>query len=308
MTFRILIALALILAAFLLVSESRAQVAPRPEQPHPDVFDCGVANCQTLNPLTIKAKATRAATYRLILMPGCVSGTVPSDMLLLEGWLREVGFNLTRNDTAYDFTNRINCGTEQIRICGGTNIFCLNRGFPYVPDVEISDIISQWPLATRLSILCHEICGHAIGTWNEQYCLGSETTGICKGLTLFTSAPNWRDFMNTGELSRHGFEAIERERWERTMYTFQVPTCDGGRIDWGATYDICRNLLVGDGPWDFNLITGTWQDKQGASEWCCQQSYGGIYNRRLDVWEWRPATVWNWRGNDPVWRCSTGCP
>lgn len=211
--------------------QSSAQVPPRPEQPHPDVFDCGVGNCQTLNPVTRKAKADRTASYRLITMPGCVAGTIPADLVALEAELQKVGFRLVRDDTTFDFTTRINCGTEQARICGSVTIFCLNRGFPYTPDVEISDILSSYPAITRLSILCHEICGHAIATWNEQYCVGYETTGICKGLTRFTSAPGWIDFMNTGPNSRHGIEIIERERWERTMYRIvqQYPFWANGR-------------------------------------------------------------------------------
>ena len=313
--------LLIVLLLFLLFGNGniRGQVreqipGPLPEQPRTDTFEyAGIGSLQPLNPVTVKAKSQRSVNYQLLVMPGCMQGSIISDMQQLGNSMTEsVQFNLVRNDGFADFTIRVNCGTDHVRICSSVNIFCLGRNFPYTPDVEISDIMYApvaWPLMTRLSILCHEICGHAIGTWNEQYCPGGSTSGPCKGLALFTSTPGWIDFMNTGPNSRHLWNVIEINRWRRTMYELntQVPTCDGGRIDWGAYYDTCRGLLVGDGAWDFNLATGGWQDKQGQSEWCCEQGYGGRYNRRLDVWEWTHIITENWRNSDPVWRCVSGC-
>src|SRR3990167_2229063 len=184
---RLVLATVLLVVGLVLLKTSDAAEPPRPEQPAPDIFPCGTGcDIQLLNPLTVKAKATRSASYRLLTMPGCNTGTVPEDMAWLEGHLQEkVGFRLLRDDAAYDFTVRVNCGSEQIRYCGAVTIFCLGRGFPYNPDVEISDIISNYFPESRRSILCHEICGHSTASHNEQYCRGTETSGICRGLPLF---------------------------------------------------------------------------------------------------------------------------
>ena len=292
-------------------TEGQTPPPVRAEQPRPDIFECGNGcNMQLLNPVTVKAKATRLIRYRLQTEPSCVSGTIPADMVLVERHSEgAVGITLVRNDVNYDLLIRINCGTNQIRICGGINVFCLGSGFPYNPTVDISDVLSNWFPETRLAILLHEVLGHAIATWNEQYARCGASCG-------FASSPNWRDFMNTGIQSRHGFETIELERWERTMWLLPGPEpvveCFGATDpSWGGVWNNCTGLWEGPPsyPWDYNPTTGTWQDKSGASEWCCQQPYGGIYNRRLDFWTLLvPTTTWEWRSTDPVWRCTVGCP
>jgi len=236
-------------------------------------------------------------------MPGCNAGTIFNDLKALEEELKKVQYNLKRDDAKYNFTVRINCGVTHVSICGGIHVFCLGRGFPGIPDVDISDILSTYQPITRLSILCHEICGHAIATWNEQY-------APCGASCGFLPSPGWRDFMNTGPESRHGFSEIELERWARTMYELQQDCSGPTDPSWGGTWNPCTGLWEGPPwyPWDFNPITGVWQDKAGISEFCCQQPYGGIYNRRLGTWSWTVNTTWNWSVSDPIWRCVTGCP
>ena len=288
MSIKVFIALMLFLAGVWLIvtAPSSAEPAPvRAGQPHPDVFEvAGFGSLAPLNPVTVRAKAERMASYRLILMPSCVAGQIVSDMQALSNELqRAVGFGLVRDDTNPNFTVRLNCGTDQSRICGSVNVFCLGRNFPYTPDADISDIMYapiQWPLITRLSILCHEICGHALGTWDEQYCKGlSYPPGHpCYRLTLFTSTPNWRDFMNTGELSRHLFEDIETERWERTMYALQAPP-----------YQDCTTYP------DWEGTTSCFWPEYGAWLWLIIDAQG-----REQLWEWSPT--------NPRWRCTRGCP
>ena len=269
-----------------------------PCAPHPDLFSCGPQTCDVFNPVTIKAKSQRSINYRLLIMPGCTAGTIYQDMAALEAEMQsKVGFQLVRNDAVYDFTVRQNCGSEQIRICGAVNIFCLGRGFPYVADVEVSDILSTYQPITRLSILCHEICGHVAQSANEQYCLGTETAGICRGLARFTPAPGWHDFMSTGELSRHGFEAIEVARWERTMYPLQA-ACESDPC-WDGT----RWRFVGGWSFEPDAGCGNWYDQFNNHMWGeCDASWGGRYSPYLKVWAQRgspgffiPATG-NWVG------------
>lgn len=303
--------LAMLLSASSWELEAAAPSAD-PNQPHSDIFPCG-AGCdiQVLNPVNVKAKATRTASYRLVTMPGCSAPTVPGDLAKVQqDMASNLGFTLSRNDATFDFTIRINCGSEQVRYCGSVTIFCLGRGYPYIADIEVSDIISTYYDVSRQSILQHELF-HALAGFNEQYCSGNETSGGCKGLGRFGPAPNWRDVMNTGVESRHTLEAIEIGRWQRTMYEISICTL-GPVADWGGVYDPCANgglgLWVGPSGWDFNPSTNAWQDKAGFSEWCCQQPYGGYYNRRLAKWYWDRPTVWSWSDSDPTWRCVTSCP
>lgn len=231
------------LLALLLLSRygEAAPPPPHPSQPHGDIFSCGVPDCGLYNPVTVKGRAQRTVNYRLIVMPGCVQGSIVSDLEAIRIELQDaVQFRFVRNDGAGDFTIRVNCGTDQVRICGSVNIFCLGRGFPGIADVEMSDIMYSpvvWPEITRLSILCHEVCGHAIATWDEQYCKGiSYPAGhICQGLARFTPAPGWVDFMNTGPNSRVLFNEITFGRWERTMYELE-PRILGVQGFYGASY------------------------------------------------------------------------
>ena len=211
-----------------------------PQQPRPDLFQYQGHSIQHLNPVSLKAKATRGAAYRLEVLPGCQLGTIEADLQLMTSAVKEsLQFRLERNDASPDFVVRINCGLSHIAICGSVTIFCLNRGFPYVADVDISDILSRWQPATRQGILWHEIVGHAIGTWEEQYCPDGATSGPCAGLALFAPVPGWVDFMGTGPLSRHGAGAIEIARWERTMYEL-TDDCDMARSPfWPGWWGVC---------------------------------------------------------------------
>lgn len=267
---------------------SKASAPIRPEQPHPDLFSCGVPDCQLYNPLSmIIRNGGRDLSYRLITMPGCSAGSVPNDLLLAADDLRNatqnvVGgpLNITRNDVSYNFTIRINCGSGQIAICGSVNIYCLGRGFPQIPDVEISDLLSTYPLITRVSILEHEaLPGHALLTWNEQYCIGTETTGVCAGLPQFTSTPGWVDIMNTGPNSRHYLGDIEKERMQRTGLPFvEVVACDTSPPYW------CDNRWHFANGYSLSLSPDVWYDPQGREAWTSRQAWGGWWSPIIGAW------------------------
>lgn len=282
------------LAAFLWATNGEAAPPPRPEQPHPDQFEVsGFGNLAPLNPLNERVKAQQPISYRLLTMSGCLTGTIPQAMQRVEqeAFSKLRGFRLLRDDVAYDFTVRINCGSEQIRICGAINIFCLGRGFPYVVDVEMSDILSTYQLDTQLAIPLHEVIGHALGTWEEQYCKGTETTGNCKGLPQFTPAPGWVDVMNTGSNSRHGLELIELERWSRTMFdVLAPPDCSGPTAPWGGVWDACKGRWIAPDKWEFEPVTGIWYRPDGAAEW------GACDLANRDCWN-IPAQRWVYAGS-----------
>lgn len=259
-----------------------------PHQEREDIFPCpgcviadkdgnGVANMQDLNPTTLKAKATRAIAYRVELRPGCSAGTVPSDLDAMNRHVAAagIGLALSRNDAASDLKVKISCGLEQINKCGGVNVFCLPDGFPYNTDVYLSDVLSGWDAGSKLGIPLHEIVGHAIGTWNEQY-------AACGASCGFASTSGLSDYMNTGPLSRHGFTTSELNRWERTMWRL---TIDCGSGD--PYYDIC------DSSWHFSAQTCPVGDGTYECRWSPSPAPYG---------RWLKGDVVLWDICDPGWQ------
>lgn len=241
---------------------SAAPPPPRAGQPHPDQFSAApYGNLAQYSPLYKKALLpAHTLSYALVTMPGCNTGSVPQAMQRVEAEASSLlRFALVRNDTSPDFTVRINCGSEQIRICGAVTIFCLGRGFPSDNDVELSDLLSTYTQESQLAIPEHEIIGHALAVWDEQYCKGTETSGPCNGLVQFASTPNWHDIMNTGPDSRHGLEAIELERWSRTMY--DVLGCAAV-----VGYDSCTGRWFQADGWSWDPSTANWFNAQGQVE------------------------------------------
>ncbi len=282
-------------------STARADAPPPSSaQQRPDIFPCngcniqdrdgnGVGDMQDLNPLTLKAKQTRSVSYRLKLISGCNMGSYPSIMERYESHvLEEFGLTAVRNDSIYDHTVYISCGLVQINKCGSVNVFCLPDGFPYNGDVYMSDVLSGWDAGSQIGITCHEICGHATASWNEQY-------QVCGASCNFASTPGLSDFMNTGPLARHGVEAIECARWMRTMwadppcavkYGFITPDCSGPTVDWGngvtATWNGCTGLWYASNGFAYEPATGYWYDNGVA---------------------WSPCTSWGGR-DSPTWGLS----
>lgn len=270
----------LIAVAYYAVSLSAAEAdapPPVPQQQRPDIFPCvgcvitdrdadGDADMQDLNPVTRMVKQTRSATYRVVLVPGCNYGQYDQILWHLNNIeAPKVGLTLTINQNAYDFTMYISCGLLQVNKCGSINVFCLPDGFPYNCDIYMSDVLSNFDTGSKQGIPIHELIGHCLGTWGEQY-------QACGSSCGFASTPNLYDVMNTGPLSRHGIEAGECGRWLRTMYgnipcavTYGYeepppPDCSGPSFvnaD-GVTYtwNPCLGRWVGSNGIDYDPATG----------------------------------------------------
>lgn len=282
---------------------SDAAVPPRPQQPRPDIFPvAGIANLQDYNPLTQKAKQFRTIRYRQLIMPGCVAGSVNSDMEEVHRQATLVRMTLVRDDVNYDVTMRINCGNDHIRICGSIYVFCLGRGFPGNPDVDISDIIHSYQYNSRIAIYLHELMGHGVATWNEQYALCGSSCG-------FAPTANWHDFMNTGPESRHGFEAIEFERWERTMWAL-TQSCVGEIVQWpyeAAFFNLCTGRWEGaDSHWSVVPNTRIWYNPAGELEWSqlCDPSWQGSFNHVTGRWRGTGSQEYDVRG---FWSQAPAC-
>lgn len=261
------------------VKVAEATVPPRAGQPHSDTFViAGYGDLAPLNPITQRSKVSRTATYGLKVAAGCSLGSIADDLnLLSQQQSQSLGFSLLRNDSVNDFTVIVNCGNTQINLCGSVNIFCLPYGFPYKNDVSISDIIITYPQTSRLAILWHEIMGHAIATFNEQYCLDNDPSPVCAGSSQFAPAPNWQDIMNTGVDSRRTIAdcPICIERWERVMYVISpnVQCLPEGQTGWDDCtgrwfmFDCCNRII------SYEPSTGIWYNPEGRQEWlpCNQQ-------------------------------------
>lgn len=299
--------LGVLVTLFLTGHLEAAPPPPSPAQVRPDIFPCagcvsvdldgdGDRDLQDINPTTRKAKATRSIAYRVVVLSGCNAGRMPADLEAMNIHTQEsVGLNIVRNDAAYDFTVYVSCGLTQINKCGSVNVFCLPDGFPGNTDVYMSDVLSNYDAGSRLGIPLHEIAGHAVGTWNEQYATCGSSCG-------FAPTPNLRDFMNTGALARHGFEAIELGRWERTMWTLEpVP------VEY-PFYDAVRGC-TDYGYWCY--ITGShWIDPNGNSEWGAFEYVSATayyqYNFRLQKYfRFGQLAEEHFGGLD--WRCLSGC-
>lgn len=241
---------------------------------HPDVFQCGTGcDMQLLNPVTQSAKADHVTTYRMITMPGCNSGTMYQDFANMDAYVSEtVGLTMLRVNTGYEYTVRVNCGNGQITTCGSIFIFCLGRGFPYSPDIDMSDILSAYTVESKLAIPLHEVVGHAHGTWDEKYCKGpTDPRPVCIGKARFDPAPNQVDFMNTGADSRVGFTKLTLDRWAATM--------------WSLT-QVCNSNPCYDGRfWQFS---SGWGWEPATDCWW----YGGrCFWQRADAFGWRASPV-----------------
>lgn len=281
-------ALVLVYTLFVAIRPIHAAPAPDPAQQRPDIFPCvgcnitdkdgdGDADMQDLNPVTIKTKQTRMVAFKLVVRPGCTPGSVPADLDRLQVHTQgSVNLLVFRSDELASFTVYVSCGLEHNTKCGGPGVFCLPDGFPYNVNVWISDVISTYFPDSRLSILLHEIVGHAIATWNEQYATCGSSCG-------FASTPGLVDFMNTGPQSRHGFSESELGRWERTMWP--LTNCGGGQSPY---WDSCKQWWVfADGlkwkptstPW------GEWYGPDDKLLWSvCDPAWNGRYSPAVRAW------------------------
>lgn len=126
-----------------------------------------------------------------------------------------------------------NCGSDFVAKCGAGAAACLGRGYPYNVSIDFdSPTVSTYFFVTQVSVVLHELIGHAMATWNEQYNISG---CLCSNGTF--------DFMDTGPGSRHGIfdGGPEIARWQRTMGSPEL-TAYGSGVNGAGLYLFACNF------------------------------------------------------------------
>ena len=188
---------------------------PLAGQPNPDLFQYQGQSLAQYSTDNANLKRTGQWVWRFVDVKGCNSESIRKAVT--------DGINEAHTAYALDIVERDgdatahavygNCGSSFAAICGGPPVIgCLGRGFPYVNDVDISTDMAAYYDVSQRAIAMHEIIGHAMSVWNEQYLLDGSF-----------SNSNDVTIMNTGPLSRHDIVnpdgtpvSAEAARWWRT--------------------------------------------------------------------------------------------
>lgn len=195
---------------YLISSPVRADNPPPvqiPPQQNPDLFQYNGQPLQQYSKDNAALKQVGVWEYRLVNVKGCPADSITPAIIRAVTSTRRWGVNPVLSNSASAHVVYENCGASFANVCGGPPVIgCLGRGFPYDNDVDISTDMAVYFDDSQEAIACHEICGHAMGVWNEQYKLDG-TFGSSSDVTI----------MNTGPLSRHKLGTAEDARWWRTM-------------------------------------------------------------------------------------------
>lgn len=225
-------------------------------QPRTDQFP----GLDQYNGLSAKVRETGEVRWAYQVVSGCSGGVAIFNSIqrAMQNITEETNasFVYVNDLVRADLVLRTNCGTSFAAVCGTGAIACLGRNFPYVQDIDFLQDLAGFFDVSQQSIVLHELMGHAMATWNEQYCAGYNSPVVdCAGWGA--AVPGWHDFMNTGPESRHLIEAIERQRWGRTM---GAPAPDrygrGEDFIWfcGSLPKATGVALFGWSEWDYRFI------------------------------------------------------
>lgn len=177
-------------------------------QQNPDLFQYQGQSLQKFSTDNAALKQTGIWRWQFVPVQGCDSESIRA--AVTQGINEASRMGVTVLEAPGDPSAHAvygNCGVSFAAHCGGPPVIgCLGRGFPYNNDVDIStDMAAYYDLSQR-AIAMHEVIGHAMAVWNEQYKLDG-TFGASNDVTI----------MNTGPNSRHDLGPNEDARWWRTM-------------------------------------------------------------------------------------------
>ena len=224
----------LILGAVLLMGGAQAADPPLAAQPNPDVFQYNGQDLSRYNTAQTNLMQTGVWRWSHVQVNGCPS-LLPYVVEALDDISRTFGIFM-QYDEANGHKIYSNCAVSLDAICGqgayAGGINCLNRGYPYNVDIDLNAGMVNYQRESILAVIRHEYL-HASATWNEQYCY----TARCAG--TITCIGGWRDVMNCGPDSRHGFEYVELQRWARTMGPRQAAVYGTGTNAGGLYVYVC---------------------------------------------------------------------
>lgn len=202
-------------------------------QPNPDLFQYQGQSLQAYSTDNAALKQTGQWVWRFVDVKGCTSESIRQTVTDgINEAATAYGINIVeRDDLVSSHAVYGNCGSTFASICGGPPVIgCLGRGFPYVNDVDISTDMAAYYDVSQRSIAMHEVIGHAMAVWNEQYLLDG-TFGNSQDVTIMNTGPNSRHDIVDG----NGVPApAEANRWWRTMGSPELTTT--GYANNGAWY------------------------------------------------------------------------
>jgi len=196
--------------ALVAVTDQANPPAPPPEQESPDQFQYGGQSLARYSADSKRLRETGEWRWRYAQINACSGDLRPA----VEAAIAQAAVVL-KIRYIEDPVNGIpmygNCGSSALALGVPTGGACLCRGFPYDNSIDFdAATISLYPMITQVSIVFHELVGHAHAVWCEQYRYCQKPGGNFAPTALLS-------FMNTGPLSRHGIDANEQAMWWRTM-------------------------------------------------------------------------------------------
>lgn len=201
-----------------------------PRQPNPDIYTCcGLGEIDYLNSVENRMLDVGEVDWYYVTQPGCEGLDIGLREYIITAqarWTAEIGvkFNERRSSTASAYVG--NCGPQWKALCPGA-VGCLAHSWPYNGQIDFDapTMLGYAFPESIIAVIVHEIC-HQIATCEEQY---AKQNGIA-------CVPGWRDFMNCGPDSRHGFEFTEKERMKRILYPVRLASSSTGYGFNGAWY------------------------------------------------------------------------
>ena len=226
----LVVGVAIGLQLYATVVQLSAANPPDSHQQNPDIYQCcgfpsvfagtTSGDLSSLNPITQSVRGgSRVVTYSYTVVTGCADGNMHTTLVAaLAATAQAVGLRFTEVASGGQVRVRATCGVDFANLCGGPPVIaCLAPSWPYQSQVNATTTMATFYDVSQQAIWLHEVIGHGVSTWHEQYQLGGS----------FAATPGLVDYMNTGPDSRHIWPQNDLDRWERTMYPLtQAPPAE----------------------------------------------------------------------------------
>jgi hypothetical protein len=288
--------------SFLVSRQTLAFNPPSPYQKNPDIYAVSgfpsvfagwtQGDLSTINPITNRLRAgARSVTYSYLVVPGCSAGNMEFTLRESLADASEVlGITFVPVSSGADIAVRATCGVDasNVGLTGGA-VCDLYPSWPYKSQVNCSTTMATFYDLSQKTIWSHEIIGHGLGSWHEQYVLGGS----------FAPTAGLVDWMNTGDLSRReAWPQNDKDRWERTVYPL---TADCQALG----FDPCSGRWRQESGFSWDPATGFWWNPSEQPEWTNCNPDGLRWNIQLQVW--MPAEQGFFSPGRGYWSFAPGC-